>query len=48
MMIGGRRSGRPWPENIPKGYRKRRGDRRNTWRWNYEALWFHHYESWSS
>jgi len=30
FMIGGRRSGRPWPENRPKGYRKRRGARRNT------------------
>jgi len=29
MMIGGRRSGRSWPENRPKGYRKRRM-RRNT------------------
>jgi len=30
MMIGVRRSGRPWPENRPKVYRKRRGMRRNT------------------
>jgi len=32
MMIGVRRSGRPWPKNRPKGYRKRRGMRRHTWR----------------
>jgi hypothetical protein len=30
VIIGERRSGRPWPENRPKGYRKRRGVRRNT------------------
>jgi hypothetical protein len=30
ITIGERRSGRPWPEIRPKGYRKRRGARRNT------------------
>jgi hypothetical protein len=49
MMIGGRRSGRPWPENRPKRRRKRKGIRgSNGEDTKLNEPWFHYYESLSS